>query len=335
MSNRPLHLAIVATTIGALLSLIIAEGTCQLYALYLAKQWQAMKQDPLHYYVVSRDPVLGYELKANLDIVRQDRVLRTNRYGWREEADNFGTNGECVIGILGDSVVFGTGVTQSQTLDAVLESRLQLYRPTQVVNLGVPGYALPEIKRHLELQLQIGHFDTILFVLNLNDFAKRNSVYEGADNGLYRAYHMPTLKLPWFIRKFIYRAVKGKEFSSERWYRWLFEGTADEYLPMLIQMNQYANSRGVRFGIAVMPGRAGYSSDGYRLRDVHKLISKYLESNSIAELDITELFGADPTRLIDLTEHLTVEGVAVLAKEFENTLTRGSLRHACSTTGDR
>lgn len=81
---------------------------------------------------------------------------------------------------LGDSVVNGYGVEDEQTFAALLEKKLSVHRPAEVVNLGVPGYSTAEQLIQLQqvgLELQP---DLVVLGYFVNDH------YENLTCGLYQ-----------------------------------------------------------------------------------------------------------------------------------------------------
>ena len=91
---------IAASFLGIFLTLIIIEICCQIYTLYLDKQWEEIKAAPGHYYRASHNTSLGYELAGNFSIEKDNRRLWINRFGIREVEHEIYDMPQ--IGILGD-----------------------------------------------------------------------------------------------------------------------------------------------------------------------------------------------------------------------------------------
>src|SRR5262245_17707668 len=169
----------------------------------------------------SDDPVLAYENRASFETVTPDgKLMRINRYGIRADSDDV-FEGERKVALLGDSVTIGAGHTQERTLSALTERRLRADgHGVRVVNFGVPGYGTQELLQFLRRKDEIYRVDHVLYLLNPNDFARRDTVYEGGDNGLYRMFVRPVWQTPWFVRKLVYRFHKRNGLVG--WYRWVF-----------------------------------------------------------------------------------------------------------------
>ncbi len=108
---------------------------------------------------------------------RGKRTYHTNSLGFREPEWSLAKPTATVRGVLiGDSMVFGSGVDNADTIDATLAARVRRLHPNtkiEVLNLGVPGSNLPsyvELYRAAE-QLLAPDF-VVLFLLLPNDLGE-------------------------------------------------------------------------------------------------------------------------------------------------------------------
>ncbi len=298
--------------LAAAATAILFELACQLYAAHVMRQQHALRLNPDHYYVPSSNAVLAYELSRNLTLRREGRTLQLNRHGIRDDRDELPA-ADRIVALLGDSVVFGKGITQTQTVSALLQATLDPSGSrVKVLNLGVPGYNLPELVEHLKVKNAIYHATHIIYILNPNDFCRRNTRYEGADNGLYRMYCPPWLKSPWFLRKLLYDFHKGKVVSIG-WYRWLYKGNRDRALEIVNDMAVYAESQHAAFTVLLLPARCAYVKDTYELADMYEDIRGTLASKGIEVISPIDTFAQDPTRFFTETDHLTPQGNQVMS----------------------
>lgn len=296
---------------GFLAAGVLLEGACQaLYAFAVAPQLAAQRSDPAHYYEASDDPALAYRLKPECRIEKDGRIVRINRHGLRDDRDD--VDAPASVALLGDSVTFGIALSQDETPAAAL--RRQAGAGKRMLNFSVPGYGIEELRRQLERMLDLYRPDCVYYVLNLNDFSMRGTVTEGGDNGLYRMYVRPALKTPFFVRKAIYRFMKGGRMSSVRWYRWLFERNRTELLPVVREMAEYARARGSEFVVVLFPPAVAYENGRFALQDAFAEIGDFLGDNRIPVLAPVAEFGADVRTLQDETDHLTAAGSEVLAR---------------------
>ena len=313
MSAMVVRLAkkLVLLAVGLLAAGLLLEGACRaLYAFAVAPQLAAQRNDPAHYYEASDDPALAYRLKPGCRIEKAGRVVRINRHGIRDDRDDLAAPAS--VALLGDSVPFGIALSQDETPAAALQRLAG--GETRVLNFGVPGYGIEELRRELERMLALCRPDRVWYVLNLNDFSVRDTVYEGGDNGLYRTYVPPALKTPFFVRKAVYRFMKGDRMSSVRWYRWLYEGNRKRLLPVVREMAEYARARDSEFGVVLFPPAAAYEAGRFALQDVFDEIAGYLQGQGIPVFAPVAEFGADVRSLQDETDHLTAAGSEVLAR---------------------
>jgi hypothetical protein len=301
-------LALVA---GALLvSLALLEGTCQVLAhAVIFPGFDREMAKPNFFIAPSEDPVLTYEMKPGFTEERDGKTLHINSFGLRADSDDL-FPGRRKIAVLGDSVTMSAGHSQERALPALLEGRLhEAGSDAAVLNFGVPGYATRELLELLKRKNEIYQVDHVVYLLNPNDFAQRDSVYEGADNGLYRMYARPTWQTPWFLRKAVYRVVKGSSLVSTRWYRWLFAANERRAQSDILEMARYCKASGASFSVALLPSGAAYgSAEGYELVEMYARLVSFLRAEDISNLSPIAEFGVDPGRYFDPSDHLLDAG---------------------------
>ena len=264
-------LVLGAAAAALLIFALLFEGFCQIYArLVVFPSLEALRQSDRHFYRASENPVLGYELKPSSKFVNGDRVLRINRFGIRDDSDEL-FDEKRKLAILGDSVVFGMGHTQEETIPGRVQQQIDPDgERVKVLNFSVAGYAITQLLVQLQEKNRIYDVDDVVYLLNFNDFARHDSVYEGADNGNFRIYVRPTFMSAFFVRKAVYRMQKGDRFGSERWYRWFYNGNEERGQTLLSDMARYGRDEGFRFGVVLLPSGLSYSEHGYGLRDIHE-----------------------------------------------------------------
>jgi lysophospholipase L1-like esterase len=314
-------IANIVLSLAALgVSLALAELGFQLFArLVIFPGWDRDMARPNFFLIRSEDPVLAYELAPSYEIETDGKRLHINRWGVRADSDDQYV-GRRKIAILGDSVTMGAGHSQERTIDRLLEQRLREDgRDTVVLNFGVPGYATRELAEFLRQENAIYRVDQVLYLLNPNDFARRDSVYEGADNGLYRMFVRPTWQTPWFLRKAVYRLVKDAP-ASVRWYSWLFAANEARARMDIQHMAAHCAERGAAFSVVLMPSGAAYGREGYALAEMYGRLVSFLRSEGIPVIAPIEEFAADPGRYFDETDHLHDIGNERMAEIMANFL---------------
>ena len=312
-------MTVAALLLGLFVSVIALEVFSRVLLHVYGDAWGYSKDHPRHCYRLSSNTVLGYELKPGRDwpVVGN---LWINRYSVRDESDDLAADRRRVA-LVGDSVVFGIWQSQEITIASQTQDLLEdAEEPVKVLNIGVPGYGVAQIEENLRAKDEIYDFDDALYLLNLNDFTRRDSVYEGGDNGLYRMYRPPSWRSLFLTRKAFYRLQKhgGLQASTEaldRWYRWMFEGNRELAQDRIQKMAAHAQARGMRFAVLILPVGSAFEPDGsYRLSDLVDQIQEMLDELGVAHIDPSDRFAEEPAELIDGTEHPTEAGNRVLAE---------------------
>ncbi|WP_133255967.1 SGNH/GDSL hydrolase family protein [Rhodopseudomonas palustris] len=317
-SRRVKIIGAVAMLIVLLVSAEIAASA--FYYLVVKPQLDATKAEPGHYYRASDNPRLVYELIPGYRGSHDGRDLHINSLGLRGP-ELSAVKDRPRIAILGDSVTFGIWHADAEALPHLTGVELQngCGRGAEVLNLGVPGYGAQEIREQFQVKSAATSPDAAVYLLNLNDFARRETPYEGADAGLYRMYHPPLLKLPFFIRKVAYRFEKGTLLGGMnptlQWYRWLIGGTSQQTFDDIAAMAAFAKSRGISFAVFVLPSGLALEGGTNALADEHKAIAEALQARGITVASDASGFISTPS-LFDPTDHLTGPGNHLAAAEL-------------------
>lgn len=315
------RMAVVAAGLGIAASAVLFELGCRLIWLRLGSGWNERKSRVTFFYQRSANPLLGYELSPGFELKGDRGHVRIGTDGLRV-TEGAPVDPARAIALIGDSVVFGSGHRQGETPADYLQRGLNALGgdPPRVANFGVPGYSFSEIREFFEMKAASLKIDAAVLALNLNDFARRDSIYEGGDNGLYRMFNAPPWRSAYFLRKAAYRFRRNALFDSERevspgWYRWLWQANRDNGLAQIERMNSFARGRSIRFGVVLFPSGQAYRASGrYELEDIHGAIAEHLGRIGIRCVDAAAIFRDGHDRLIDATDHPTVEGNAKLAE---------------------
>ena len=318
-SQRGSLAANLALAAGALLfALVAAEGVFQGIArLWIFRGFDRDMARANFFLAPSDDPLLAYEMKAGFALDSDGKWLRINRYGLRGDSDELFA-GRTKIALLGDSVTMGAGHTQDRTIGALLEARLHAAGSDAVVlNFGVPGYATRELLEFLKRKNEIYHVSQVIYLLNPNDFARRDSVTEGGDNGLYRMYARPVWQLPWFLRKAVYRLHKAPLVD---WYRWMFAANEAEAERDIAAMAEVCTAARAGFSVVLLPSGAAYGPNGYALAEMYERLADFLREVGIPVLSPIAELGSDPGRFFDPSDHLWDAGNERMAELMQGFL---------------
>lgn len=307
---------VIAFALGLVVALGLFEGACQVYYYgWLKPSFDTLRADPLHYFQADPGP-LAYGLAPHTNLTHDGRHVYVNRHGLRANSDTLTSDGPR-IGFIGDSVTFGIGHTQDETVPRLFDARLDSMEGAYgVLNVGTPGYAVAEVNHLFRRANARYDLDYAYYILNPNDFSWRNTVYEGGDNGLYRMYRPPILKGLWFVRKLIYRSFKGNKPVAPALYEWVFANTKEQSFAIIEQMKAYANEHDMGFTIVLLPAGSAYQEDDYILHEMYTEIGMFLSASGIDYLDLVDVFAAYPDQFFDETDHLTLAGNEVLAEHI-------------------
>ena len=298
--------------IQAAICLVLLEGACQVYYSYWGgAQFDTLRNSPRYFYEGSDDPVLVYELARGKQVVNEGRLLKINRRGLREDGDDLYADRRRRVCLLGDSVAFGYDLSQDETIAPALQRQLdpEIER-VKFLNCGVPGYSFGEMAEWLKKVHRTYQITDAIYLLNLNDFSRRDTMYEGADNGLYRMFHRPRLMLPFFVGKAIYRYYKGPHLTSIAWYRWLYSGNRDWGFEKIDELKRAAADNHIRLAIAILPAGVAYTKDGYVLANEEAEISAYLKAAGLTQFALTSGMSSND---IEESDHPTPEGLKTMA----------------------
>lgn len=127
-----------------------------------------VKPNPPRIYQRSAIPIISYELKPNISLPAYRSTVTTNSLGFRsQELDPK----KPLIAVLGDSITFGYGVEDAETVPARLQHLLPHYN---ILNTGVPGYNLLQQRTAYREKLQKLHPAALLLIFHFNDVEETN-----------------------------------------------------------------------------------------------------------------------------------------------------------------
>ena len=146
IKKKEIALVLTTTFLTSLLGLILIEGY------YLKSGYSSLVCEICQFH-----PKLGWETLSGKTISNGKVKYSTNSMGMRSEEVDF-SKGHILL--TGDSVTFGLGVNNNETVSHYLEKE---YKKYQVLNLGVPGYGIGQY--FLNLQRHIDRLNSKLIVL--------------------------------------------------------------------------------------------------------------------------------------------------------------------------
>ncbi len=118
-------------------------------------------------YRKSDNPELSYQLKPNLNETAFRSTIVTDRRGFRSSDVH---PGKPTLALLGDSIAFGYGVENDQTLAARLNVLLE--EKLNIVNAAAPGYGLSQEAAMYKDNVDVLHPETLILVFHWNDLTE-------------------------------------------------------------------------------------------------------------------------------------------------------------------
>ncbi|MFA6223177.1 MAG: SGNH/GDSL hydrolase family protein [Desulfomonilaceae bacterium] len=250
-----------------------------------------------------------YEMKPNLQIVREGVEIKTNSDGFRDT--NFSGEpkpGEFLIAVLGDSFVFGQGVPQSETMSVILQNLLNQSGKTQrfrVWNLGVSGYNTEQEAYLLKSFVLPRKPNWVVVGYNINDcepigvdpnsVEKEQHSHEPLIDRL-QNYFLDDLLITQFVKQ---RAGNLIRLFDPTWYASNYvQDTLNQYISsnggwakissLLKQMKLECDSEKIGFTLAILPAMLNF--DNYPYKPANDLILSFCKKNSIDCVDILSSF---------------------------------------------
>lgn len=279
--NRKSLLQNMALLIGASVLSVLAVGFLYeaTHALFVSKihlRWRTGLHKNWVTPNTAFDPELGWTVRKGRSDPRNGLRISSNSLGFRSPEPDPERK---MIAILGDSVAWGDGVSDDQTISFFLDRRLSP-RGTQVQNLGVCGYgtdqALLFFRRHLKDLPNLLH--VVLIVCTVNDLAdvSTNSAY-GKRKPLFVLDGARLVQTEPRIRKYglrnllsLVHLARRLENSHPAVTAWLGRAAGDRRLPdgearsvllaCLEEMDRLSRERGARFTAVISPRPRDFES---------------------------------------------------------------------------
>ena len=150
------------------------------------------------------DPDISYELKPTMREQAFRSTVTTNALGFRSPEPD---PEKPIVAVLGDSITFGYGVEDEETLP----SRLQMHLPNySVLNAGVPGYTIVQERATWEKKLKALDPEILMLVFYWNDMSEFVPADLSADGNLHPRGQVPTKPVCAPIRDGIMGLIPGK-----------------------------------------------------------------------------------------------------------------------------
>ena len=124
---------------------------------------------PAPIYRVSASKDISYELKPNMKENAFRSTIQTDGKGFRVSGTNESTK---MIAVLGDSITFGYGVNDDETVPANIQKLTKDYR---VINAGVAGYNLEQETAVWSEKIDILNPEVLVLITHFNDIENKGA----------------------------------------------------------------------------------------------------------------------------------------------------------------
>jgi lysophospholipase L1-like esterase len=198
---------------------------------------------------IADNPEVGHEHRPGVSARLMSVDVAINHLGLRNAEVGEKRNGTTRILMLGDSVTFGWGVPQDQTMSAVLGRRLAESRPVEVINTGVGNYnTAMEVAYFRTRGVQLAP-DLVILNFFIND-AEPTPVYRDVPWYARHAYLYPVVGGAW---DGFQRRLAG-EADWQSYYAGLYEAPGWQRAQDSIRtLAELCRERGIPLVIANLP----------------------------------------------------------------------------------
>lgn len=253
------------------------------------------------------NPKLQYELKPNREGYLFGKWVKINSLGLRDhEYLPKKPEGIHRIGVLGDSITFGTGVELNYSYPKLLEKKLK--NNIQVINFGVPGYTGSQ--EYVVLKEKVINYEPDLIIIGhfLND-----------GDAIWNPYRT-TIPIPPSIKIFFNEHFCFYNWAKYRWskllnraglgkeapYKELFIEDSEIWKNHKILIEQFANiskEENIPILFIILPVWEDLN-ENYKFKKEHYLLNKTIIEAGLYSLD-----------LFPVVEYLDAEGYKVVKKD--------------------
>ncbi len=139
-------------------------------------------RDPRSLYSSHEDPLVRYVLRRNAELSIFDGVIHSDALGMRVRPGGEPPQDALRVVVLGDSMAFGYGVDDHETLAARLESALAASRGPDARPVACRTVAIPSWNHRCALRFLVDHYDeyrpdVVIYMPISNDLSDGNSLY--------------------------------------------------------------------------------------------------------------------------------------------------------------
>ncbi|MDD5195276.1 MAG: SGNH/GDSL hydrolase family protein [Candidatus Omnitrophica bacterium] len=129
-----------AALISLLFCFLIGEVIIRIFLMFNTLYDIEMARYSLGIKIDSKNPCIGHVQKPNMIMKLMDVTVCTNSDGLRDIEYPVPRSDKARFILLGDSITFGWGVEQKDAFENILETELNKWHPTEIINFGTGNY---------------------------------------------------------------------------------------------------------------------------------------------------------------------------------------------------
>ena len=280
----------------------------------------------------------GIILKGNNRIFEKDGVVyKTNSFGIRnKEISEIKSSNEMRILALGDSYIWGEGLSENEIITKKLENGLDsnYNQKIEVINAGIGGYNTKDEYEQLIRLYPIYKPDLVILFFFTNDLLLKDS------SGEYLSWK---IKTNMFLRKhskfyaFLYYLIKSSinsiistpEFILPQEYYDFSDSNIGwvRFKKYFLEMKKYCHRKDAGLIFVLIPTLTNLDSN-YPYMELKDNVLKFVKDNSVLYLSFFDLFA--PYRPIDLwvseeNTHWNDRATTLASKELSNYIIKNQL----------
>ncbi len=228
-----------------------------------------------------------------------DKIVFTDRYGYRVPSENFEYSNKNNIFILGDSVAFGNGVKEEDTFIGLLREE---FKNQNFINSSVPGYQLKDHVNVIKNSEKFTNINNFLYFFTLNDvYGSSNLINltnKKIDESNYNLKNIKLLnKLNAFLRNksYLYMFIKGLGTDpSKRWFLNLKKEynniNSIQIKKQFISLDNFSRKIESNLIVILLPYEYQTRSCSKKILEPQKKIIEILVNSKINYVDLTKYF---------------------------------------------
>jgi lysophospholipase L1-like esterase len=277
---------LAAAVVSFVIFIVMLEISLQIYTRLFIYYDVEMSRYAAEVKEKADNPAIGHVHIPNAEAYLMGVDVNINSDGFRDQEYPVERTNKYRIVVLGDSLTFGWGVEQDKTYEHLLEEMLSESRPTEMINTGHGNYnTSQQVALFKEKGLKYNPDKVVVFYF-INDA----EVTPVRSDWLWVS-RLRSVTFLWSrMRGLLSRGSSGQTFES--FYSDLYEDDQPGFIAMkdaFIDLRGITEQRGIELQVIMIPEL--HNLVEYPFAPEYEKVRKFLESNDIAVMDLTESFA--------------------------------------------